>query len=357
MPGREPIGFVRLAKAISWAGVIPGTKHYEMYRGTIYPMYTEHEYNWLIKNGICIDPHKKLNEMSPQDLHSVRPGTEITLIRDIGIGDVLIVTTLLEPLKELYPNLRFSFATNSNHLPIFDGAPCIARTYQISKMRGAFNVIDLRGFAERHPDKRRFERIDIYARFLIGKTLADYSFPVPILTELEILEAESFLSGLPGPIAIVVAKSATTHTRTIPEPQLFSIINHLMGNGLSVVIVHSHLLPNWPCTRNLTGKLDIRQLAAVTAVADVVVTPDTGLVHIAEAVHTPHVDLFSAWPPNLRLTYYKHSFPIFKGDLLECCPCYSARGPCPHLTCFKLITNEEIYEKTQEALAIKVASS
>lgn len=179
MPKTQPVGFVRLAKAISWAGAVPGTRYREFHRGTIYPMYTEHEYNWLIKNGICQDPYKTLNHINPEDLKFLGPGTEVVIIRDIGIGDILIISTLLNPLKQAYPRVRFSFATNSNHLPIFDNAACINRGYQISKMRGSFTVMDMRGFAERHYDKHRLERIDIYARYFLGRSLGEYTFPIP----------------------------------------------------------------------------------------------------------------------------------------------------------------------------------
>jgi ADP-heptose:LPS heptosyltransferase len=218
-------------------------------------------------------------------------------------------------------------------------------------MRGTFFAVDLRGFAERHHDKHRFERIDIYARFLLGHALREYDFPVPKLTSAEVAQAEQTLSVAKRPVALLVPKSATTHTRTIPQRQVERLVNFLTNRGISVGLIHNEQLAGWPCSLNLTGQLNIRQLAAIIEAADVVITPDTGPMHIAEAVHTPHVDLFSAWPPYLRVSYYKYAYPIWKGAGLRCAPCYSALGPCPHLTCFARITDEEIYGQVDKALS------
>ncbi|ADE13130.1 glycosyl transferase family 9 [Sideroxydans lithotrophicus ES-1] len=63
----------------------------------------------------------------------------------------------------------------------------------------------------------------------------------------------------------------------------------------------SHLFPDH--TLNLCGKSSPKQLAAVLGLADVLIAPDTGAVHIARAMGTPVVGLYAVASPKLTGPY------------------------------------------------------
>jgi ADP-heptose:LPS heptosyltransferase len=347
----EPAGYLKLSRSISWQHKVPGGKFYQFVRGEVVPIPNEYEYDYLIRQGYVNDPYKSLVEIAPEFLKRIRPGAEVVVIRNIGLGDVILVAAVVRLLAERYPYIKFSFATKSNNMPLFDGVPWVHHVYQISRMRGHFPaVLELRGFAERHPEKYDMERIDLYARFLLAYAPEKYVFDVPTMKPSELEWAHELLQDVPKPWVLFAVLSTTTHLRSLPQDQVHSVTAELMERGAGVIHVNPHKL-DWPCTLNLTAQLNVRQLAAVTAVSDCIISPDTGLYHLAEAVGTPHVDLFSTWPPNRRVSRYNYAFPIWKGPSVRCCPCFDRRPTCTTLECFRAMSTKEICDRVEEAIS------
>jgi heptosyltransferase I len=65
-------------------------------------------------------------------------------------------------------------------------------------------------------------------------------------------------------------------------------------------------------TLNLTGKTTLTQLAAVLQKADVLIAPDTGPAHIANAFCTPVIGLYAVAPPTLSAPYLSRDLVINK---------------------------------------------
>jgi ADP-heptose:LPS heptosyltransferase len=61
---------------------------------------------------------------------------------------------------------------------------------------------------------------------------------------------------------------------------------------------------------------------AVVASCDFIVSPDTGVFHLAEALGTRTVGYFTSVPPAARAAHYQHSRTIYAG--VSCSPCYHA---------------------------------
>lgn len=94
----------------------------------------------------------------------------------------------------------------------------------------------------------------------------------------------------------------------------------------------------------LTGKLTLRQLVAIINRCDVLVTGDTGPMHIATAVNTPVVALFGRAEPR-RTGPYRGMNIILQKRTLPCVPCLSKRCPLPvQKLCMHLITPQEVAE-------------
>lgn len=62
----------------------------------------------------------------------------------------------------------------------------------------------------------------------------------------------------------------------------------------------------------LTGKTNLKQMAALLAEADALVAPDTGPVHIATAMNTPVIGLYAVAPPELSGPYLSQSLVVNK---------------------------------------------
>ena len=92
----------------------------------------------------------------------------------------------------------------------------------------------------------------------------------------------------------------------------------------------------------------LRKLTALLSKSDVVVTNDSGPMHIAAAVGTPVVALFGPTDPVRTGPYTKKRIIIQKE--MECIPCF--RKPCSQnsFECMKSITVEEVFEGVTQIL-------
>jgi 3-deoxy-D-manno-octulosonic-acid transferase/heptosyltransferase-1 len=95
-----------------------------------------------------------------------------------------------------------------------------------------------------------------------------------------------------------------------------------------------------PQPLNLAGKTTLKELAYLYTRCRLVVTTDTGPMHIAAAMGVPVVALFGPTAPWRTGPYGKGHTVIRKN--LDCSPCF--RKKCSNLTCMKGITVEEVFD-------------
>lgn len=124
--------------------------------------------------------------------------------------------------------------------------------------------------------------------------------------------------------------------------------NKLSGNPElnSSLITHHSLL-------NLAGKTSLRELIALISECDLLVTNDSGPMHIGYAVRTPVVAIFGSTSP-------EHTGPVGKKDIvikkaLDCAPCFKRECKKHNLKCMDMITSEEVFEAVKERVSIKRA--
>jgi ADP-heptose:LPS heptosyltransferase len=94
---------------------------------------------------------------------------------------------------------------------------------------------------------------------------------------------------------------------------------------------------------DLTGKLDLGSASALIDKLDLLVTPDTGPLHIAAAMNTPTIAISvagSAIESNPRSTSTNH---IFIQKQITCDPCIDKK--CKFQKCMLQITSLEVYEQ------------
>ncbi|NBQ54692.1 MAG: glycosyltransferase family 9 protein, partial [Proteobacteria bacterium] len=98
---------------------------------------------------------------------------------------------------------------------------------------------------------------------------------------------------------------------------------------------------------NLAGKTALKELPALFAGFDLVVTNDSSPVHYAGAVNAPTVAIFGATIPQFGFAPLAQKSKVVDAGKLPCRPC-SDHGPqvCPevHFRCMKDITVEKVLE-------------
>lgn len=98
---------------------------------------------------------------------------------------------------------------------------------------------------------------------------------------------------------------------------------------------------------NLAGKTNVKELCAYIGGCSLMLTNDSGPMHIAAAYQTPTIAIIGP-------TEYKQTYPWMneKGKIvrhdLECSPCIKRECPLGHHECMKSITASEVIEAVKE---------
>lgn len=102
-------------------------------------------------------------------------------------------------------------------------------------------------------------------------------------------------------------------------------------------------------SHSLAGELDLGELSALISAAPVLVSNNTGPVHIAAAVDTPVVDLYALTNPQHTPWGVPHR--VLNHDV-PCKYCYKSVCPEGHHHCLRLVSPEEVIEATIELMGI-----
>ncbi len=208
---------------------------------------------------------------------------------------------------------------------------------------------------ERHALDRYLDLVSQMGVPVDGATL---EFPVP--DELR-EKAENLLrqNGFFFRPLVVIHPMAKWETKQWPLDNFAGLISALVEKNASVVVTGSpqdvesvtEILNRAGQDRkvlNLAGVTSLKELAGIFSLADLVVTPDTGPMHLAAAVKAPLIALFGPTAPWRTGPYGNHDRVIRKA--LSCSPCF--RKKCDTLECMTSITVEEVLKTALEKLGV-----
>lgn len=108
---------------------------------------------------------------------------------------------------------------------------------------------------------------------------------------------------------------------------------------------------------NLAGKTSLRELSNLIAECDVLVSNDSGPMHISYAVGAPLVALFGSTSPELtgppdgsfEGAEFGYKFRIIRSDI-DCSPCFERTCKHKHLKCMDRIDAEDVLQSIKELL-------
>ncbi|HSR10291.1 MAG TPA: lipopolysaccharide heptosyltransferase I [Thermodesulfobacteriota bacterium] len=157
---------------------------------------------------------------------------------------------------------------------------------------------------------------------------------------------------------VVVHPMAKWDTKQWPRENFARLTAALSARGASVVLTGSPAdeafvreilsVAGEPSRAvNLAGKTGLRELAALFALADLVITTDTGPMHMAAAVQAPLIALFGPTAP-WRTGPYGESAVVLR-KTISCSPCF--KRSCPTVDCMKSVSVEEVLEAALDKLA------
>ncbi len=105
---------------------------------------------------------------------------------------------------------------------------------------------------------------------------------------------------------------------------------------------------NVPDTLNLAGKTNLKEAIELIAGIDILVTNDSGLMHVASAFDLPVLALYGS-------TDYRHTPPFSRQSHimsldLDCAPCQKRECPLGHHNCMKNLLPQSVYEEVTKII-------
>jgi lipopolysaccharide heptosyltransferase II len=155
---------------------------------------------------------------------------------------------------------------------------------------------------------------------------------------------------------VAVHPGGSAPSRRYPPEHFAEVVRGLAGAGLDVVftgaadeaslvaaVQHAAGVP----TRSLVGRLGLAELAAALARARVLVSNNTGPVHVAAAMGTPVVDLYAQTNP--QHTPWSVAHRVLFHDV-PCKYCYKSVCPEGHHDCLRRVAPASVVAATLELL-------
>lgn len=151
---------------------------------------------------------------------------------------------------------------------------------------------------------------------------------------------------------IIFAPEAGHSSRAWPADKVALLGRSLKGSPLILAGLNHD--PQIPCDVDTRGKLELHELLGLLAVARVVITMDSGTLHLATALGTPTVALFGGIDPSFRI-YPQQPVVALQAEM-PCCPCNKNETCDGQFTCIRQIKVEEVIKavKTTQTITARI---
>jgi len=255
-----------------------------------------------------------------------------------GIGDVLMTTPTVKAISKKY-NCKVDYATDFEYLDgallkVMTGNPYVGHIFEHRELdfrKDDYNaIINLTCPCTSHekPLAPPVNRIDLFARHAtipLEDTSMDF-----VLSSDELEWARNYISsqGLSSYKLIMVQPSSSNTRRDAPVATMKNALTEILAHHKDIralIITHSsdNTRTEWKFAEtHVLQNFDVRQLAALMHYCDLVLCPDSAILHVASAFHKPTVTLFGPTDPRARVNYHPEAVAIWPGKELHNYPCW-----------------------------------
>jgi len=160
---------------------------------------------------------------------------------------------------------------------------------------------------------------------------------------------------------ICLAPGAGFFTKRWPEEKFKNLVELIQKNNKFQIIVlgdHKDKETGFSLKKrkniiNSSGELSLLETAYIISNGKMIVTNDSGLMHMATAVNTPVVAIFGSTVRELGFFPYRAKSKVIENLDLSCRPCsHIGRKTCPkdHFRCMEEIKPEQVYTELKQFL-------
>lgn len=164
---------------------------------------------------------------------------------------------------------------------------------------------------------------------------------------------------LERPVLVLCPGAEFGPAKQWPESHFAQVARHYLDRGYAVWLLGSgndlagarevDRLCGGRC-RVLAGRTTLTEAIDVLSAAALVVSNDSGLMHIAAALNRPLVAVFGSTDP-ARTPPLSARAEIVRRDDLSCCPCFKRECPLRHLACLRGLDPARVIDASVRLLA------
>ncbi|MEI7595733.1 MAG: glycosyltransferase family 9 protein [Bacteroidota bacterium] len=319
---------------------------------------------------------------------------KILIIRFSSIGDIVLTTPVVRCIKQQIPNAEIHYLTKEAYYPVIYANTYIDQIHLLTSIDDTVAelkkikfdlIIDLHKSLRSRIVKRKlnaptvsFDKLNLKKWILVNfkkNTLPNIHIvdrylnaakSLNIVNDLEGLDYflpekdEEFSELLPVThednfVAFVIG--GAHKTKCLTDEKIRAICNKinypiiLLGGEENFELAESIARSDSDKIINYCGKTNLNQSAAIIKEAKVVITHDTGLMHIAAAFKKKIVSIWGNTVPSFGMYPYlpknPERFKIIENNKINCRPCSKIgfeKCPKSHFKCINDIENHEIVD-------------
>lgn len=317
------------------------------------------------------------------DIRQEAPPRSILIIRPGGIGDAVLLLPMLHRLSAIYPDAKFEILAERRNAEVFSWSPVVSSVWCYDKpselvklfTRKFDLIIDteqwyrlsavvarllrpsrLIGFATNERSRLLSDpcsyKQDEYEASMFMRLLV----PLGVNTAGHLLEQLAFpalphVKNISSNPYVVILPGASVAAKQWPAEQFAEVACFCEGMGFDVVVLGGSaeqdssqvIARTLNRCHNLVGKTGLTESAAIISGASLMISGDTGLLHVAQLVEVPTVALFG--PSNPQKWSKKGEKHVVVTACSACAPCslFGSIPKCHHgFQCMQDITVEMV---------------